>query len=122
MCNKWLCSAHGLTCALGEKSSPPQKEPGIYEEFELCGFLRKEFVSLVQEFQCCHWGLDLTQGGKWGTALQKHVNFFFFSGNIWETPSLVSESFWYNQDLPLKVHPLFFVELPLIRIAALGLG
>lgn len=47
---------------------------------------------------------------------------FFFSGNIWETPSLLSEGFWYNQDLPLKVHPLFFVELPLIRIAALGLG
>lgn len=75
-CNKWLCSAHGLTYALGEKSSTPE-EPGIYEEFQLCGFLRKEFVSPVQEFQCCHWGLDLTQGGKWGTALQKHVNFFF---------------------------------------------
>lgn len=101
MWNKLVCSAHGLTCALGEKSSPPQEELRIYEEFDLCRFLRKEFVSPVQEFQCCHWSLDLTQGGKWGTALQEQHEPCYvvwatipgISGNIWETPSLVSGGF-----------------------------
>lgn len=117
MCNKWLCSAHGLTCALGEKSSPLQKEPRIYEEFDFCGFLRKEFVSSVQEFQCCHSGLDLTQGRKWRTALQKNQNIgvFFLCGqqNLGYLgifgkllPWLVV-FFFFNQDLALKVHPLF---------------
>lgn len=105
---KFPCGINGFVLHMGspvlweEKSSPPQEGPRIYEEFDLCLFLRKEFVSPVQEFQCCHQGLDLTRGGKWGIACQKEAHepcdvvwatTSGISGNIWEIPSLVSGSF-----------------------------
>lgn len=100
---------------MGEKSSPCQEEPRIYEELDLCWFLRKEFVSPVQEFQCCHWGLDLTQGGKWGTASQKHVSpvvlcgqqYLGYLGISRKFPPWFLGFFWYKQDLALEVHPSF---------------
>lgn len=109
MWNKSFCSAHGLTCAVRQKSSPAQEESRIYEEFDLCGFLRKEFVSPVQEFQCCHWGLDLTQGGKWETALQNRMSPVVlcgqqYLGNLGMSGKLLPwflGIFWYNQDLAL---------------------
>lgn len=130
MWNKLFCSAHGLTCAVRQKSSAAQEESRIYEEFDLCGFLRKEFVSPVQEFQCCHWGLDLTQGGKWETALQNHMSSVVlcgqqYLGNLGMSGKLLPwflGIFGIIKIWLLFVLPLWVMELPLINIATLGLG